>query len=101
MTAFTLADHAGRTAIITTHGVEEVATERGPRPAIRADVAILDGENAWRFDGVLVFDPVPMKQLTSALIGQPLVSGIREDPVRLVEPPAEAVAAAEVYLARG
>lgn len=105
MSAFSLAEYVGRAAIITAHGVEEVATDDGVRPATRADVVIL-GEPLTAFEDVLIFEAIPNLQLRAAP-GQPLVTGIgipgRADGrqvVQLVSVSDEAAANAEQYLAR-
>lgn len=102
---FSLKDHIGKALIVTVQGVEEVKTQFGLKPAVKADVAVLDGKTAETFSDVLIFQSVPVKQLTPST-GQQIVAVVGtyetkqgSQAVKLVEPPAEAVAAAEAYLA--
>lgn len=102
---FRLAEHIGKAGIFTVHGPEEVNTRNGLKTAVKADVVILDGTGGKKFSGVLIFNQVPVSQL-SASAGQTLVALIDSYEAKsggrapkLAEPTPAAVQAAEAYLA--
>lgn len=105
---FKLSHHFGSTVSITVQEyMPKIGTVNGLKPAIKADVTIVDGLQAGRdFGDVIIFDAAVVKDLKDVDIdGDPIVALVDKyvangrDCVRLKAPTADAWAAAEkLYL---
>jgi hypothetical protein len=63
---FRLLDHVGEISILKVYGIQRVKNRFGIKPAVEVDVTLLgdDFQPGERFEGALIYNQVPIRQLT-------------------------------------
>lgn len=104
---FTFEDHAGALLIVEVLGVEEeIPTTFGDKPAVRANVTVVDGDHQGDvYTDTLIFPRVLIGQLRSNVgqqvlgrLGQGNAKPGQKPPWRLEDPTPADLAAAEKYV---